>query len=100
MQINIQFVKMQTSESMEAFVTKKLEKLSKKYDWIIKAEVFYKLENDPKGKGKICEIQLSMNGPRIFATSDERNFEIATDKTIDDLLKLLSKRKNKMKPYI
>jgi len=100
MQINIQFVKMQTSESMEAFVTKKLEKLAKKYDWIIKAEVFYKLEKNPKGKGKICEIQLSMNGPRIFATSDERNFEIATDKTIDDLLKLLSKRKNKMKPYI
>ena len=99
MEINVQFVKMKTSESMEAFAIKKLNKLVNKYDAIIRADVFYKLENDPKGKGKICEIQLSLYGPRIFATSNEKNFELATDKTIDDLNKLLSKRKKKIKPY-
>ena len=100
MEINVQFVKMQTSEAMEAYVREKIEKLTNKYDSIIRADVFYKLENDPKGKGKICEIQLSQYGPKIFASSNDKYFEAATDKTIGDLKKLLNKRKGKMKPYL
>ncbi len=100
MEINIQFVKMLTSETMEAFATKKLEKLAKHYDWVIKADVSYKLDNDSKKKGKICDIQLSLPGPRLFATSTAENFELATDKTIRDLGKQLKKRKAEMKPHI
>jgi putative sigma-54 modulation protein len=100
MEINVQFVKMLTSETMEAFAIKKLNKLAKRYDFIIKADVFYKLENDPKKKGKICDIQLSLPGPRIFATSNAENFEIATDETINDLEKQLKKRKAGMRPHL
>ena len=100
MEINIQFVKMQTSETMEAFAIKKLEKLAKRYDWIIKADVSYKLENESRKKGKICDIQLSLPGPRLFATSTEENFELATDNTIRDLDKQLKKRKAEMKPHL
>jgi putative sigma-54 modulation protein len=99
MEINIQFVKMPTSEHMEAFAIKKLKKLVKRYDWIMKANVFYKLEKDPKGKGKICDIQLSLPGPRIHASSNKEGFEFATDETIRDLEKQLKKRKAEMKPY-
>ncbi len=99
MEVNVQFVKMPTSESMEAFVNKRLEKLAKRYEWIIKADVFYKIENDPKGKGKICDIRLSLPGPIIFATSDEISYEAATDETIRDLEKQLKKRKSELKPY-
>ena len=95
MEINVQFVKMQTSETMEAFAIKKIQKLAKKYDDIIRADVFYKLENDPKGKGKICEIQLSLSGPRIFATSNEKNFELATDKLLMTLTNYLANVKVK-----
>lgn len=99
MEIIVQFVKMPTSESMEAFVTNRLEKLAKKYEWIISASVFYKIENDPTGKGKICEIKLSLPGPIIFAGSNETSFEAATDETIRDLEKQLEKRKATMKTY-
>jgi len=99
MEITVQFVKMPTSETMEAFVQKKLEKLEKRYDWILKADVFYKIENNLKGKGKICDIQLSVPGPRIFATTDDESFEAATDETIRDIEKQLKKRKSEMKPY-
>lgn len=99
MEVNVQFVKMPTSEYMESFVLKELEKIEKKYEWLIKAEVFYKLENDPTGKGKICEIQVSLPGPRIFASSNEESFEAATDETIKDLDRQLKKRKSEMKPY-
>ncbi len=100
MEINIQFVKMPTSEHMETFVLKELEKLDKKYERIIKTDVFFKLEKDPKGKGKICDIQLSLPGPRIFASSNKESFEAATDETIRDLKKQLKKRKSEMKPHI
>lgn len=100
MEINIQFVKMQTSETMEAFAVKKLSKLAKHYDWVIKADVSYKLENDPRKKGRICEIQLSAPGPRLFAKSVAENFEVATDQTIRDLEVQLKKRKADMRPHL
>lgn len=99
MKINVQFVKMPTSEFMEAFVIKELNKIAKKYNWIISADVFYNLEKDPKGKGKICDIQLSLPGPKIFATSNEESFEAATDETLKDIKTQLKKRKGEMNPY-
>ncbi|HBR53869.1 MAG TPA: ribosome-associated translation inhibitor RaiA [Flavobacteriaceae bacterium] len=95
MTINIQFVKMKTSESLVAYVTKKLQKLNKKYSWVIRADVFFKIENDPTEKGHICEMELSLPGPKIFAVSNEKNYEMAVKETISDLDKQLKKRKAK-----
>jgi ribosomal subunit interface protein len=100
MEANIQFVKMPTSEAMESYVQEKLDKLKNKYDWLIYADVYYKLENDSTEKGKICEIELSLVGSKIFASSNEKNFELATKETISDLEKQLEKRKSDMKPYL
>ena len=79
---------------------KKLNKLFKKYDWIITANVFFKHEKGSIGKGKICEIRLSVPGPRIFASSDEESFEKATDETIKDLKRQLKTRKGEMYPHL
>ncbi len=100
MKTNIQFVQMPTSETMEDYVQEKLNKLYKKYDWIIKTDVFFKKENDPKGKGKICDMELSLSGPRIYASSNEKNFELAFKESLSDIEKQLKKRKQDMKPYI
>ena len=99
MTINIQYVQMPTSESLSNIVTSKLEKLGKKYDWIINADVFFKLENDPTGNGKICEMRLSAPGPRLFAKSDSDNFEKAAAATIKELDIQLKKRKEVFKRY-
>lgn len=90
---------MPTSDSMNEFVEKELQKLADKYDWLISAEVTFKMENDIDGKGNICEIELSMPGPRIFAASTEATFEGAAKKTITDLDTQLEKRKAKMTTY-
>jgi putative sigma-54 modulation protein len=83
---------MPTSEALTAFTEKRLQKLSQKYSWLINAEVYYKLENDNMGK-KICEIELSLPGPKIFAISKEENFELALKKTLSDVDRQLRKRK-------
>lgn len=93
MTISIQYVKMQRSETMDEFTITKLEKLSEKYDWVISANVHFKTAQDHDGRNKVCEIELSAPGPRIFASSTEHNFELAVKETISDLEKQLKKRK-------
>ncbi len=93
MTIDIQYVQMPTSEAMNTLITAKLKRLANKYEWIIRTQVHFKQENDPTGKGKICEMELSVPGPRIFARSNEDDFEKAAANTIKDLEKQLSKRK-------
>jgi len=100
MKVTVQFLNVEKSPYVEELLMKKLNKVFKKYDWIIQANVFYKLEKESVGKGKICEIRLSVPGPRIFASSDEDSFEKATDETINDLKRQLRTRKGDMKPHL
>ncbi|GAA4272800.1 ribosome-associated translation inhibitor RaiA [Aquimarina gracilis] len=100
MKTNIQFVQMPTSETMENYVHERLDKLYKKYEWVIKSDVFFKKENDPKGAGKICDLELSLPGPKIYATSNEKNYELAFKESLKDVERQLKKRKQEMKPYM
>ena len=100
MKTDFQFVNMPTSEALEAYTLKKLDSLAKKYESIIHVNVFFKRENNPKDIGRICEMEISLAGPRIFASSNEKNYELAVKHTISDLEKQLKKRKGITKPYL
>lgn len=95
MTLNFQYVQMPESNSLSEIVTRKLEKLGHKYAFIIRADVLFKLGNGTDGNDKICEIQISAPGPRLFAKSNENNFEKAAVNTINDLERQLKKRKEK-----
>lgn len=92
----IQFVQTEKNFSAESLALEKLDILAKKYDWLIRADVFFKEENDTHGKGKICEIRLSCPGPRIFAASDEETYQAALAETIRDIEIQIKKRKSEM----
>jgi len=93
MNISIQYVKMKSSETMNEYTIAKLQKLSQKYSWLINASVHFKTTQDHNGRNKLCEVELSAPGPRLFASSTETNFEQAVKETISDLEKQLKKRK-------
>ncbi len=95
----IQFVQTEADNTAKKLVLEKIEQLSKKYDWLIRADVFFKEEKDTYGKGKICEIRLSCPGPRIFASSNEASFEASVAETIRDLEIQLEKRKSEMNTH-
>jgi len=46
MTVNVQFVKMASSETRTAYVSKRLEKLTKKYDWSLMPVYILNREND------------------------------------------------------
>ncbi|NAY92728.1 30S ribosomal protein S30 [Muricauda sp. JGD-17] len=94
MEVFVQYQKMKTSEALNELLMKKLDKLSEKYSWIIKANVLFKMEKDKAGDDKICEIELSAPGPRLFAKSRSNDFEKAMAETVDDLRRQLEKRQS------
>ena len=51
-------------------------------------------KNDGARNNKICDIELSVSGPRIFASSQEENFELAAKKTSLELDKTAWKVKS------
>lgn len=99
MTVTFQYVDIDASEWLSEHATEKLNKLAHKYEWIIGAEVFFKEDNNEPVNSKICNIRLSLPGPRVFATSNEKNFEMAIKETISDLEVQLKKRKETYKTF-
>ncbi|WP_037321604.1 ribosome hibernation-promoting factor, HPF/YfiA family [Salegentibacter sp. Hel_I_6] len=94
-----QFVKLDKSESLQDFAQKKLDKLEVKYDFIVRAEVYFKKEEAQDPAGYICNIKLSVPGPQLFAESNKDSFEAAVAESVKDLDRQLSKKKSQMKTH-
>ncbi|WP_370391298.1 ribosome hibernation-promoting factor, HPF/YfiA family [uncultured Winogradskyella sp.] len=99
MTVNFQYVNTDVSETLSDFIQKRLDKLGEKFEFIISAQVYIKHNDNEHDAGKICNIELSLPGPRIFATSNERTYELAVNETIADLTRQLKKRKQTFKTY-
>ena len=96
MKYNIQFINTKASDKMEIMAIEKLDALAEKFNWAIKASVFFKKEEKDPANGSICEIKLSEAGPLLFASSNKRTFEMALKETLSDLTVQLKKRKDIM----
>ncbi|MEZ4971210.1 MAG: ribosome-associated translation inhibitor RaiA [Flavobacteriaceae bacterium] len=100
MNINFEYDDVKASARLEELATRKLEKLEDKYDFIVRADVFFKKENtSTPNTGLICNIRLSAPGPRLFAESNNAKFEMAIAASVEELERQLEKRKGKMKAH-
>lgn len=83
-----------SSNELEMYINEKLEKLFFKYEFVVRADVFFKVENSssPK-KGKITAIRLSAPGPRLYAEASTKNFHKSASAVVDALKHQLQKRK-------
>ncbi|MEM9143364.1 MAG: ribosome-associated translation inhibitor RaiA [Bacteroidota bacterium] len=98
MNIHFEYDDVQASARLEALVAKKIDKLVDKFDFIVRADVFFKTENTSEAsKGKICNIRLSAPGPRLFAEASHGSFEASISESVDDLHRQLRRRKEKMR---
>lgn len=97
MDINFNYVHVTASERLEEFTAKRLEKLKNRYSWIVRAEVYFKKENTSNSdSGMICDIRISTPGQDVFTSSNEKNFETAISKSMDEVKRQLQKKKEKM----
>ncbi|OBX23661.1 MULTISPECIES: ribosome hibernation-promoting factor, HPF/YfiA family [Bizionia] len=100
MQIIFEYHDVKASSTLEETAKNKLEELGTKFDMVIRADVFFKTENTTSNNtGKICNIRLSLPGPRIFAEASHDNFKDSILESINDLERQLRKVKEKMKNH-
>jgi len=100
MEIIYEYDGVTANERLEHYAEEKLNKLHTRFDDIIRADVFLKQENTSSDEtGMICNIRLSLPGPRIFAEASNQNFEESVNESISELERQLKKRKDKMKAY-
>lgn len=100
MELVFEYHGVSASKRLEGLAKDRLAKLGTKYSEVIRADVFFKEENTTSPEtGKICNIRLSLPGPRLFAEASHNTYESAIAETVSDLEKQLQKRKEKMTKY-
>lgn len=100
MEIIFEYDDVAASDRLEAHAKEKLETLFTRYEFVIRADVFFRTENTSSDEtGKKCGIRLSAPGPRLFAESSHDSFYDAISETVKELSRQLEKRKDKMKTY-
>lgn len=100
MKIKYEYNDVTASRSLETFTEQKLESIFTRFDFVIRADVFFKTENTSSDEtGMICGIRLSAPGPRLFAEASHDNFRDAVSETVNELTKQLKKRKDKMETF-
>lgn len=100
MDIIFEYHDVTASETLEAFAKAELEKLTNKYQFVHRADIFFKLENTNSDQtGKISGVRLSMPGPRLFAESSSFEFQVSLKKAISELEQQLRKKKDKMQAH-
>lgn len=96
MQIIFEYHDVTASDRLENIAKEKLDHLHKKFNFIHRADVFFKVQNRSDDMEQICDIRISMPGPRLFASTHAENFESAIVETVRDLDNQLQKTKEKM----
>ena len=99
MNIVYEYVNVNAGETLEKLVKEKLNKLENRFPFVVRADVFFKLDNKDEGEQHHCGIRLSVPGPRLYASSNKSNFVEAVNETVRDLKDLLEKKKGKMNTY-
>lgn len=100
MEVIFEYHDVTASEELERFTKKQLEKLGEKYQFVHRADVFFKVENTSSDQtGMKSAVRLSMPGPRLFAEASADEFHASLKEAVSELESQLRKRKEKMQTY-
>jgi putative sigma-54 modulation protein len=95
MEIRIQPIKFDASESLSNHIEKKVSKLGKVLESIQTAEVSLKVTKPESAKNKEADIRLDVPGYDLFASKTADSFEEAIDLAVEALEHQISKYKEK-----
>jgi ribosome-associated translation inhibitor RaiA len=93
MDIIIQHLGFQTSESLDSFIREKVSAL--KSDVIVRANVTLYLASAGNAENQVCEIQLEIPGNDLFVKKGAVHFEVSITECVDVLQAQLKKLKGK-----
>ena len=91
MDIIIQHLGFQTSESLDSFIREKVSAL--KSDIIVRANVTLYLASAGNAENQVCEIRLEIPGNDLFVKKGAVHFEVSITECVDVLQAQLKKLK-------
>ena len=97
MEIKIQSIHFDTTEKLQSFIAKKIEKLEKSYEDIQKVEVQLKVEKPAAAMNKTTSLTVSIPGNKLFAEKTCDTFEEGVDLCLDAMKVQLIKAKEKQR---
>ncbi|MBQ7665024.1 ribosome-associated translation inhibitor RaiA [Pseudoprevotella muciniphila] len=97
MEIKIKSIHFDATEQLHAFIEKKLSKLEKNNDRIVKAEVSLKVVKPETVKNKETSVRVLIPGNELHAEKVCDTFEEGVDLCLEALKKQLEKIKDKRK---
>ncbi len=97
MNVNIDSVHFDADKKLIDFIEKKLDKLNKKQNSILGADIKLKLDNSTAAQNKIAEIKIKVPGEDFFAKKQAKTFEESIDTSLSALERQLIKYKDKSK---
>lgn len=97
MEIKIQAVRFDATDKLQAFVEKKVEKLSKSFEDIKTAEVTLKVVKPATAMNKETTLQVNVPGNQLFVEKTCDTFEEGIDQCVDAMKVQLTKYKEKMR---
>lgn len=100
MNVNIQTRNFNPKGDLIDFSHKRLEKLQKFHDGIVKVELIMKIENSSEKQNKFAEIDVRIPGEQIVVKKQCKSFEEAIDNASDAVERLLIKHKEKAKSMV
>lgn len=97
MNIVINSIRFDATDSLKGFIDKKISKLEKYFEGITKTEVFLKVIKPEVSVNKHVEIRLHVPNTELFAEKTCDTFEEAIDLSVEALKKQIIKYKEKVK---
>jgi len=95
MTINIHSIHFNVDNDLESYITKKINKLLKLDNKIIRTDIFLKLSKPESHSNKIAEIKVKYSGSEFFAKRQSNTFEESTNQVFHALRKQILKNKSK-----
>lgn len=97
MKVVIQSIKFDADKKLLDYVTKKVEKLDRFFDGIVRYDVTLKLGKATEPDNKTVEIKVAVPGSDLFAARQCKTFEEATRQCVEALKQQVKKAKEKMR---
>lgn len=96
MEVNIKALHFDITDKLKAFINKKIDKLTRRYEAVTGVEVTLKVVKPETAMNKEAGVQLTVPGnENLFASKTADSFEEAIDLSLDALEKQLSRLKEK-----
>lgn len=96
MKLRIQAVNFDSTEKLDAYITKKANKLIKVFDAIMTVDVFLKVVKPETAANKQAEVKVAAPGVDFFASKTCDTFEEAVDLGLEAIEKQVIKYKEKI----